>query len=415
MKLESRIFDKILSHFLLFLDSLENSIANSGFLKVLYKISEKIYPEKIIDKIDSIKIEKRSTIFASIFAPEIIFSAVYLGYISLSSYRISNLSLFSIFLGIASFLIGRRYALKEYREIYLNKSSKKIAAALMFVGFIFLILDIRYAGAVPLLNPDARRRLNVFYTALAQLLPIGAIIAISFAGKNFDKRKARIYTAFILLFSLAFIALLGYRTQILVTLLGAIIAMYFTNIITPFEVTFGFLGASFVLIAASYVRAVSEGSAFSLLEIMSSRIGITMGVYDFIVRRFFPFGANKGYVLLASFSSFIPGFPGPKMGPRTIVASTLFDITDVSMTSTLLGTVFLDFGILGIAVFMLVLGYVLGSAYNASCKRDELGVAMYALLLTYALIGVETGIVDFNVIMLFAISYLILRRSGGRE
>jgi len=411
MKFESRIFENALQGFLIFLEKLELSITNSAFFKILYSMAEKIYPEKIIDKIDSIKIEKRSTIFTNIFAPEILFMLVYLGYISLSSYRISNTALFSIFLSIVFFIVGRRYSLKEYGEIYLSKSAKKITIAMLFIGFIFLILDIRYAGALPLLNPDVRRRLNVFYTALAQLLPIGAVIAVSFAGKNFDKKKARIYSVFLLFFSLAAISLLGYRTQILVTFLGIIIAMYFTGIITPFEVTFGFIGAAFVLAAASYVRAFAEGSAFSLLEIAGTRIGITMGVYDFIVKRFFPFGADKGYVLLASFSSFIPGLPGPKRGPRTIVATALFDITDVSMTSTILGTVFLDFGIAGIAVFMLVLGYVLGSAYNAALKKDALGIAVYALLLTYSLIGIESGIVDFNVLVLFAASYLVLRKS----
>lgn len=205
------------------------------------------------------------------------------------------------------------------------------------------------------------------------------------------------------------ISLLGFRTQIMVIILGSVIAARLSRIISSFEVFLGFVLATFALLFFSYLRASAEG-AFFVLNIIGSRIGITLGIFDFTVRRFFPFGASKGYATLAIFSSFIPGLPGPKLGPRTMLANMLFGIREISMTSTLLGLPFLDFGIFGAWLIMLLLGYVLGSAYNAAKSGKELGIGIYALLLAYAIVGIETGIADFIVVVFFVAGYLGLRK-----
>jgi uncharacterized membrane protein len=79
------------------------------------------------------------------------------------------------------------------------------------------------------------------------------------------------------------------------------------------------------------------------------------------------------------------------------------------MTSTLFGTVVLDFGIPGIAVFAVCLGFVVGLAYNAMKNtRGALPTGIFSLLIAYTLVGIETGLVDLIVFVLFFISFLIL-------
>jgi uncharacterized membrane protein len=193
-------------------------------------------------------------------------------------------------------------------------------------------------------------------------------------------------------------------------MLGSFIALYLTGLVGFLEVVLSIGLAGFGAIFLGYLRAVLQGSTLGLFDVLSARIGLTMSVYDYLVLRFMPFGANKGYTLLASFSSFIPGIPGPKLGPRTIVAR-LFGITGISVTSTMLGTIVLDLGIIGVVLFMFLLGHVLGTAYGASKTGSAMAIGIYSVLLAYSLVGIETGLVDFNVLMMFLFGYVILRTS----
>jgi oligosaccharide repeat unit polymerase len=284
------------------------------------------------------------------------------------------------------------------------------------VGLAFLLLDLYSVGGIPLFNPVARGRLIVIYTMLAELIPPGGILLIAYIGEEYKKgrldlKQARIISLSIFLTSLVLISTLGFRTQIIVTILGSFIAMYFTGIVGFVEVISSFVVAGLGIVLLGYYRAVIQGSPIGILDVIRARIGLTLSVYDFLVKRFMPYGANKGYTLLASFSSFIPGFPGPRLGPRTIVAR-LFGITGISVTSTLLGTIVLDLGFIGIVLFMLILGHVLGASYRAAKTGCALGIGIYSLLLAYSLVGIETGLVDFNVIMMFFAGYLVLRGSS---
>jgi uncharacterized membrane protein len=90
----------------------------------------------------------------------------------------------------------------------------------------------------------------------------------------------------------------------------------------------------------------------------------------------------------------------------------LFGITGISVTSTMLGTIVLDLGIIGVVLFMFLLGHVLGTAYGASKTGSAMAMGVYSVLLAYSLVGIETGLVDFNVLMMFLFGYILLRTSA---
>jgi oligosaccharide repeat unit polymerase len=394
---------------------LENSTKDSKILAGVIYFLNFIYPQRFFDRIDTLNQRQMSFLSRNIFSPLVIFPIIYILFISISNYRLSNTALLTVGIGLLFFYVGARYSSYTFKEIKLNEETKRIGIFFFSVGLLFLAADLIKAQAIPLLFPSARSRLVVLYTMLAQLIPPGGIFLIAYYGERYRKgemelKRARINALTVFFVTVVLISTLGFRTQIILTIYGSFIAMYLTGLVGFVEVIFSLGLVGFLVVFLGYVRALMQGSPIGFFEVIGARVGLTLSVYDYLVKRFMPFGANKGYTLLASFSSFIPGIPGPRQGPRTIVAG-LFGITGISVTSTLLGTVVLDLGIVGVILFMLVLGHVLGTGYRAAKTGFALGVGIYSVLLAYALVGIETGLVDFNVLVMFLAGYLVLRSS----
>jgi len=93
--------------------------------------------------------------------------------------------------------------------------------------------------------------------------------------------------------------------------------------------------------------------------------------------------------------------PGVAYSPRRYIAEMVG--MDVSATSTILGPLAVDFGLIGIFVGMAFLGYLLAKLYE---RKSPLGVSLYCIVLAYSLIGIETGIVDLEVLLIFFLSLL---------
>ncbi|MEE8358823.1 MAG: oligosaccharide repeat unit polymerase [Candidatus Hydrothermarchaeales archaeon] len=401
------------------LEFIENSYQSSRFKYILNRILGVLYFGALWNIFDSVndRLDESFISKIKVFNPVLIVPLVYLAFISLSTYRISNLGLLSIIAGLVFFILGVRFSGRiSFGKVYLDEHSQEIAILFLSLGSLYLALDLLRAGAVPLLNSEARRNLSVLYTYLASLLVPGGVLLIALVGTKLRNREiglkeARV-SALAITFGVTFlIALLGYRTQLVVSLLGCIVAMYFMDIIGISEIGLSFLGIVFGISFLGYYRATTQGATIGILDIIGSRVGLTLSVYDHLLGRFWLFGANRGSTLLATFSSFLPYVPGPWMGPRSIVAG-VFGVTNVSMTSTLLGTWVLDFGIPGILVFMLALGFVIGMAYHAMRETGSaLATAIYSLLIAYTIVGIETGLADFNVAVFFIGSFLILYNS----
>jgi oligosaccharide repeat unit polymerase len=390
---------------------LENALLKSKTF-TLARWIPRLYPARIWGAFDRANMGLKAS--TDLFNPLLIFPLVYLAFICISTYRPSNLALFSIFLGIVFFGAGVKLSERvKIEKITLESEAERIALLLISIGVLALVYDLFQAGAIPLLKPTAKRYLNVTLTTLAMILVPGGILAISAIGKRLEngvisQKDARIYSLFILLGTTFLISLLGYRTQIIVSLLGCTIAMYYSRLIGAIEVLFSFFAAIFSISIAGYYRALAEGSSIGLFEVIGQRMGLTLSIYDSLVNRFYLFGANHGTVFLATFSSFFHTIPGPRLGPRTIVAR-MYGVQDISMTSTLFGTVVLDFGIPGIMVFALALGFVIGLAYHTMKNtKGAIPTGIFSLLIAYTLVGVETGLVDLVVFVFFFTSFLIL-------
>lgn len=82
--------------------------------------------------------------------------------------------------------------------------------------------------------------------------------------------------------------------------------------------------------------------------------------------------------------------------------------TEVTVTPTLIGQMVIDFGKIGVAVEMCGLGFILGIGYKIMKKTNDFAyIGLYSLLLTYSILGVETGILDIQVLAYFAVAIFI--------
>jgi len=82
--------------------------------------------------------------------------------------------------------------------------------------------------------------------------------------------------------------------------------------------------------------------------------------------------------------------------------------TEVTVTPTLIGQMVVDFGKVGVAVEMCLLGFILGIGFKIIRKtKNFFYIGLYSLLLTYSILGVETGILDIQVLFYFAIAIFI--------
>ncbi|MFQ5887439.1 MAG: oligosaccharide repeat unit polymerase, partial [Candidatus Hydrothermarchaeales archaeon] len=390
---ESKTFEILL----LAIEFIKNSYYSSRFKDILKKILGLFYFGALWNVFDSVNDRFKESLISEIkiFHPALIVPLVYLAFITVSTYRVSNLGLLSIIAGITFFILGLTFSKRiRFGRVYLDEYSKEMAILFLVLGSFYLALDLLRAGAVPLLNAEARRNLSVFYTYLASLLVPGGILLIALIGTKLRDREmtlkeARMSALAVTIGVTFLITLLGYRTQLVVSLLGCIVAMYFMDIVGIAEIGLSFLGIVFAISFLGYYRAMTQGAALGMWGIIGGRVGLSLSVFDHLLSRFWLFGANRGSTLLATFSSFLPYIPGPRMGPRTIIAQ-VFGVTNVSMTSTLLGTWVLDFGIPGIMAFMLALGFVIGIAYYAMRKTGSaLATAIYSLLIAYTLVGIE--------------------------
>lgn len=92
--------------------------------------------------------------------------------------------------------------------------------------------------------------------------------------------------------------------------------------------------------------------------------------------------------------------------------------SEVTITPTLIGQMVIDFGKVGVAIEMCLLGFILGIGFKImQITKNYFYIGIYSLILTYTILGIETGLLDIQVIVYFIIAifiyfaYLIKSRS----
>ena len=284
-----------------------------------------------------------------------------------------------------------------------------IGFCLMLVSVVFFFISIATVGGIPILKPSIRYLLKPAFTMpVFLIIPATCLIASAYL-KDFQIQKitrSQVRFRFLLLLAIdcAILLTLGYRTPLLASFLIIIIIGYFGNIVSPWEVVIGGLIGVGAIIGIGYFRSVKEFSittATSPLSTLQNRADFTLHVLNLLDFLGGNFGLTHGKLLASA-------IPGSELGPRMMVGKLIAWRSEVTITPTLIGQMVIDFGKVGVAVEMCILGFILGIGFKIIQKtKDYFYIGIYALLLTYTILGIETGILDIQVLVYFIIAIFI--------
>ena len=322
----------------------------------------------------------------------------------------------TILIGFIAFFIGSailpKYFLNNNLGNILNfrkKDMYSIGFCLMLVGIVFFFISIASVGGIPLLKPSIRYLLKPAFTMPVFLIIPGTCLMASaylrdFQDEKITRSQARFRFVFLLVIDCAFLLLLGYRTPLLAAFLIIIIIGFYRNIVTLWEVVVGALIGVGAIIGIGYFRSLGEmtiTSSTNPFYTLQSRADFTLHVLNLLDFIGGNFGVTHGKLLASS-------IPGSELGPRMMVGKLIAWRTEVTVTPTLIGQMVADFGKVGVFVEMLILGFTLGIGFKLmQITKNFFYIGIYSLILTYSILGIETGILDIQVLLYFAIAIFI--------
>ena len=361
-------------------------------------------------------IKKSKILTYEIFHPLIVL-VVFGLFLILSINKVSTSLAITLAIAFISFFIGStilpRYFLnnnfKKPAISFKSKDWHSIGFCLVLISILFFFVSVASVGGIPILKTSLRYQLKPIFTMPVFLIIPGICILASVYLKQFQEKiitrsQARFRFLILMGISCVFLLALGYRTPLIAVLLIMIIIGYYSNILAVWEVVGGALLGVCVIIGIGYFRSISEYAVSSSIDpfyTLESRADFTLNVLkllDFIGGNF---GVTHGNLLASA-------IPGSELGPRMMIGKLIAWRTEVTVTPTLIGQMVIDFGKVGVAIGMCLLGFILGIGYKIMKKtNDFFYIGLYSLLLTYSIVGVETGILDIQVLGYFTIAIFI--------
>ena len=272
-----------------------------------------------------------------------------------------------------------------------------------------IFVSIASVGGIPILKPSIRYLLKPAFTMpVFLIIPATCLIASAYL-KDFQngkiiRQRVRFRFLLLLVIDCAILLTLGYRTPLLASFLIIIIIGYYGNIVSPWEVIVGALIGVGAIMGIGYFRSLGEQtitSATNPLSTLQSRADFTLHVLNLLDYIGGTFGLTHGHLLASS-------IPGSDLGPRMLVGKLIAWRSEVTITPTLIGQMVIDFGKVGVFVEMCLLGLILGLGFKImKITQDYFYIGIYSLILTYSILGVETGILDIQVLLYFIIAIFI--------
>ncbi len=318
-------------------------------------------------------------------------------------------TLILIFSGIASFLLGFFWGSLESKGLNPKINDLKIlylGLIMIIIGFLGFFLQIRRVMAIPILNEAVRRRLSPKYNYMAWTSVPGTFYVLS----TFKKGEGKSLPIKLLLLTVVgFIPtfLLGYRTEMLAYFIGILTVLYYRKYISRVALLLWAAFGLVIYVVTSVVRLMFAGLTANPFWAAAYRPTITAGFLEGIVMRYGWSQVTGGLIHLSGISSLLRFIPGPRYGPRTIIGIYAGGRRTISTTATIFAQFLLDFGIKGVILAMIALGFFLSIAFNMSKEKEAL-LGPYATLLSYSLVGIETGILDLNVYIYLILSVIIV-------
>ncbi len=313
-----------------------------------------------------------------------------------SQYSIGLKAFSVIAISVILYYIGERYSKVFNPRLLISRSALfYFGAALILLSLAALYFNLYTAGGIPLFNAALRRFLSGNLTYLSFLIVPGIIFMIA----SFDKRtthRSKLKTLFLILFAAGAMSLLGFRTEVLAAIIAGTLTAYYSEIFDVKELLALALLALVAFSGVSYIRNAPEAAG---------RAGATLAIFDLTVERTPVFGLTHGFVQFADIIS-IPTIT-PIYSGRVLISDLIGGRIAASSTATLYAPPFLDFGFPGLAIFVFF-GFLIGATHKAAAEKKNIYSPLHALLLTFLLLGIETGIVDLIVWIYFGFAAIFV-------
>lgn len=314
------------------------------------------------------------------------------------------LTLFAMILGIALARAEEDLEVRDARGAVLS-----LGVAMFLIGYASFLLQLVNTGGIPLLDEQVRRRLSASLNYLSWTTVPGT--AFILASSNLRRCDA------IALSLLGFIPslFLAFRTEMIAYLLAVTLVLYKRRVVDLEFMIPALLLAFISFFGIGAFRSVATGLVQNPLLSVLYRPTITVAALDTMVRIYGMRPVTNGYIHLAAISS-LGLISGPRYGPRNLIGRYTMGRTDVSTTATLVGGPLLDWGLIGALGISLACSYMLALSQRFSEKSEAL-LGPYAVMYSYIIVGIETGILDLNVYIYLILSALITvfsLRPGGR-
>ena len=414
----SFIYSKLTSFFNLISDEFHKSFLFTTIFSILEFIEDQwvnsffisLYPGD-----NFLEFLKKNVILKNHLFNPLIVLVVFAAFLSLSLHPISLSLTETLIIGFLFFFIGAavlpRFFLNGTENIitFNKRDIYSIGFCLILISIAFFFISIASVGGIPLLKPSIRYLLKPAFTMPVFLIIPGTCILASvylkdFQEKNITRSQVRFRFLVLLMIDVVFLLGLGYRTPLRAALLMLIIIAYFGDIIAVWEVVIGALLGVGAIIGIGYMRSIGEYTVSTAIDpfyTLKSRADFTLHVLNLLDFIGGNFGVTHGKLLVAS-------IPGSELGPRMMIGKLIAWRTEVTVTPTLIGQMVADFGKVGVAVEMCLLGFILGIGFKVVRKtKDYFYIGLYSLILTYSILGVETGILDIQVLFYFAVAIFI--------
>ena len=275
---------------------------------------------------------------------------------------------------------------------------ERILLLIVMIALLLQAINLYLLGGIPLLNGYLKFRAttDLWMVSYVILLPALNLLIAKYPRKRY-------YLLFLI--SLALFAFDGYRTTALAIIFSVIVTTYYIRRIRTRYIIISILLAVVIGVLLGYIAVKSiEWQTWVLnpLQLLFYRAGFTMMVLDKIVH--------------------MPGFTGGELfhqaltggHPRVTVGEVVLgyyvnaSTPTVSITSTIFGPAILDYGALGLAVQMFLLGLILRLMHSAQKMAGGAYIALYAIILAHTAIWVETGPTDGIVWIFYGLSVIAL-------
>ncbi len=364
-----------------------------------------------------------------IFSPYLLIVGIFLYVVlALGAYQyhlrnldfVSNETLFAVFFGSLFFVIGaltpkimgKFNLLPQLNTSGISKdkikdklqSSKlnyilneKVVLAVVVFAIFLELLNTYLLGGIPLFSGylKAKSTTDLWRVSYVLFLPAVTILIAKYHNRWYY------LLAFI---GWALFVATGYRTTTMAILVSVFIAFYYTRGLKFKHFLIFVVIAAVVGTAVGYIAVKSiEWQQWSLnpIQLVFYRAGFTLMVFDKIVHMA---GFTHGEMFYNTFTS---------GHPRYIVGNVVLGYNKM-ITSTIFGPAMLDFGYIGLAIQMFILGFILRLMHSAHRLMDGTFTALYAVILASTLVWIETGPTDFSVWLFYAlaiVSLVVLARS----